>query len=68
MRPIAALAAAALALTALPAGAATVAVTADRMIDVASGAAIERPLLVITDGRITAVGRQGDPVPAGARV
>ena len=67
MRPIAALAAAALALTALPAGAATVAVTADRMIDVASGAAIERPLLVITDGRITAVGRQGDPVPAGAQ-
>ncbi|MFM8821172.1 MAG: amidohydrolase family protein [Phenylobacterium sp.] len=66
MRPIAALAAATLAFTAMPSGAATVAVTADRLIDVASGAAIERPLLVITDGRITAVGRQGDPVPAGA--
>ena len=53
-------------LAALPAEAATVAVTADRMIDVATGARVERPQVVITDGRITQVGRQGDAVPEGA--
>ena len=53
-------------LAALPVQAATVAVTADRMIDVATGARVERPLLVITEGRITRVGRQGDSLPEGA--
>ena len=53
-------------LAALPVQAATVAVTADRMIDVATGARVERPLLVITEGRITRVGRQGDALPEGA--
>ena len=52
-------------LAALPVQAATVAVTADRMIDVATGARVERPLLVITEGRITRVGRQGDSLPEG---
>lgn len=54
-------------LAALPAQAATVAVTADRMIDVATGARVERPQVLITDGRITQVGRQGDAVPDGAQ-
>jgi imidazolonepropionase-like amidohydrolase len=53
-------------LAALPVQAATVAVTADQMIDVATGARVERPLLVITEGRITRVGRQGDSLPEGA--
>jgi imidazolonepropionase-like amidohydrolase len=45
----------------------TVAVSADRLVDVASGKLVERPLVVITDGRIVSVGKQGDAVPAGAR-
>jgi imidazolonepropionase-like amidohydrolase len=44
----------------------TVAVSADRLLDVASGKYIGHPLVVITDGRIAAVERQGDAVPAGA--
>lgn len=46
--------------------AATVAVSADRLLDVASGRYVERPLVVIADGRIVSVGRQGDAAPAGA--
>ncbi|AWM78326.1 metal-dependent hydrolase family protein [Phenylobacterium parvum] len=65
MRRLASLAAA-LTLAAPVAQAATVAVTADRMIDVATGARIERPQVIITDGRIIQVGRQGDAIPAGA--
>ena len=45
----------------------TVAVSADRLVDVASGKLVERPLVVITDGRIVSVGKQGDSVPTGAR-
>ncbi|WP_333806552.1 Xaa-Pro dipeptidase [Phenylobacterium sp.] len=66
MRPIAALAAASLLLAAPAAGAGTVAVTADRMIDVATGARIDQPQVIITDGRIASVGRRGDALPAGA--
>ena len=44
----------------------TVAVSAERLLDVASGKYVDKPLVVIVDGRITAVGRQGDRVPAGA--
>jgi imidazolonepropionase-like amidohydrolase len=60
--------AAAVAAWAIAAGAqaATMAVSADRLLDVASGKYVEKPLLVITDGRITAVEHQGDKVPAGA--
>ena len=65
MRRLASLAAV-LTLAAPVAQAATVAVTADRLIDVATGARIERPQVIITDGRITQVGRQGDAIPAGA--
>ena len=51
---------------ALPAQAATVAVSADRLVDPATGKVADKPLVVIADGRIVAVGRQGDAVPAGA--
>lgn len=44
-----------------------VVVTADRLLDVRSGRMIERPQIVVRDGRIAAVGRAGDPVPADAR-
>ncbi|MFZ5662768.1 MAG: amidohydrolase family protein [Pseudomonadota bacterium] len=42
-------------------------VTADRLLDVRSGRMVERPQLLIRDGRIAAAGRAGDPVPADAR-
>jgi imidazolonepropionase-like amidohydrolase len=45
----------------------TVVITADRMLDVQTGRYVERPAITVTDGRITAVGRQGGAVPAGAR-
>jgi imidazolonepropionase-like amidohydrolase len=49
------------------ASARTVAVSADRMIDVLTGKTIERPVVVIVDGRISAVGPQDKvTVPAGA--
>jgi imidazolonepropionase-like amidohydrolase len=57
---------AALALSAFAAEAKTVAVTADRLVDVATGKEADKPQVIIVDGRITAVGKQGDPVPAGA--
>lgn len=52
---------------AVPALADTVVVTADRLVDVAAGRMVERPQITITDGRISAVGAQGDAVAAGAR-
>ncbi len=45
----------------------TVVVTADRMLDVVGGRMVDRPQIIITDGRITAVGAQGGEIPAGAR-
>ena len=45
----------------------TVVVSADRMIDVVAGHAIDKPQITVTDGRISAVGHQVDAVPAGAR-
>ncbi len=44
----------------------TVAVSADRLLDVATGRYIDKPLVMIVDGRIAAVAHQGDKVPAGA--
>src|SRR5215475_4359317 len=44
----------------------TTVVTAARMIDVLSGRVIDRPQILITDERITTVGRQGEPLPADA--
>ena len=45
----------------------TVVVTADHMLDVATGKTVDHPQITITDGRITAVGSQGASVPADAR-
>jgi imidazolonepropionase-like amidohydrolase len=43
-------------------------VRAARLLDVASGKYLDNPQVVVTDGRITAVGKAGDPVPVGAEV
>jgi imidazolonepropionase-like amidohydrolase len=53
-------------LSAATASAKTVAVTADKLVDVATGKEADKPLVIIVDGRITSVGKQGDAVPAGA--
>ena len=44
----------------------TVAVSAERLLDVKSGKYVEKPLIVITDGRVVSVGKAGDAIPAGA--
>jgi imidazolonepropionase-like amidohydrolase len=54
-------------LAAAAAHADTVVVTAERLLDVASGRTVEQPQLLITEGRIAAIGRRGDPRPEGAR-
>jgi imidazolonepropionase-like amidohydrolase len=46
--------------------AATVVVSAAHMVDVLTGKLVDHPQVVIVDGRISAVGKQGDAVPAGA--
>ena len=59
--------AAALAVAVVPAAdAKPVVVTADKLVDVATGQELNRPQVVVVDGRITQVGKQGDAVPAGA--
>lgn len=45
----------------------TVVITAARMLDVNSGQLVDKPLIVVEDGRIAKVARQGDPILAGAR-
>ena len=46
----------------------TVVVTADRLVDVVAGRAVDKPVVVITDGRIVSVGSQGSAaIPPGAR-
>src|SRR5262249_48193586 len=46
----------------------TVVVTADRLLDVLAGRTIERPAVLVVDGRIRAVGAQGTLAePEGAR-
>jgi imidazolonepropionase-like amidohydrolase len=44
----------------------TVVVTADKLLDVATGKELDKPLVIIVDGRITRIGKQGDAIPAGA--
>ena len=56
---IRAMGAACLALAGTAAMAATSVVTADRLLDVASGRLVDKPAIVIVDGRITAIGTQG---------
>ncbi|HYZ47832.1 MAG TPA: amidohydrolase family protein [Sphingomonas sp.] len=53
-------------IVAAPAPAATVAVTAAKMVDVLAGRTIDNPVVVITDGRITSVS-SGGAVPQGAK-
>ncbi len=55
-----------LVLAATPATAKTVVVRAAHMVDVLAGRTVDNVAVVITDGRITAVGKAGDAVPAGA--
>ena len=43
-------------------------VRAARLLDVATGKYLDNPQVVITDGRITAVGKAGDATPAGAKL
>ena len=57
---------AALLLTAAPATAKTVVVTAAHMIDVLDGKRVDDPQVTIVDGRIATVGHRGDAVPIGA--
>ena len=46
----------------------SVVVTADRMVDVVAGRMVEKPVVVITDGRIVSVGTRGSvKAPEGAR-
>jgi len=45
-----------------------VVVNADRMLDVVSGKLIDHPQIIIRDGRIASIGRQGAAIPAGATV
>ncbi|NKJ42774.1 amidohydrolase family protein [Novosphingobium sp. SG720] len=71
MKTIKSVALGAAALVALVAGTAqakTVVVRAAHMIDVLAGKRVDGAQVVVTDGRITAVGKAGDAVPAGAEV
>jgi len=53
---------------AAPAAAETVAISAASMVDVVSGKRVDKPLVIVTDGRIAAVGTQGSlQVPEGAK-
>lgn len=53
---------------AAPVAAETVAISAASMIDVVAGKRVDRPLVIVTDGRIVAVGTQGGlSVPDGAK-
>jgi imidazolonepropionase-like amidohydrolase len=55
------------ALMAGQAAARTVVITADHMVDVVAGKVVDRPMVVVVDGRIQAVGVQGQlQAPAGA--
>jgi imidazolonepropionase-like amidohydrolase len=49
------------------AGATTLAISADRLLDVRTGRYVDKPLVIVRGGRIAAVGRQGDPLPSGAQ-
>ncbi len=58
---------AALSFLAIGATAKTVAITADRLIEVETGKVISKPIVIVTDGRITAEGVQGSvTIPADA--
>jgi imidazolonepropionase-like amidohydrolase len=50
--------------SAAPAPAETLVVTADRMVDVLAGRMVEDPVVVVTDGRIAAIGTAGAQQPS----
>ena len=55
-------------LLATPALAETTFITADRMVDVLTGRMVEKPAILVVDGRITSIGRQGSlSAPADAK-
>jgi imidazolonepropionase-like amidohydrolase len=55
-------------LAAQPVFAETVVLTADRMVDVVAGRVVDRPVVIVTDGRISAVGEDGAiAIPMTAR-
>jgi imidazolonepropionase-like amidohydrolase len=60
------LAAGAVCATADAHAATTTVITAARMLDVQAGRYVEQPQIVVVDGRISAIGRAGDPLPADA--
>lgn len=49
------------------AAAETVVITAARMLDVEKGAIVDRPVIVVTDGRIASINRGEPNAPAGAK-
>lgn len=53
----------------LSAGGQAVVITADRLLDVRSGAYVEKPVIIVRDGRIAEVKRHGETIatPAGAQ-
>lgn len=53
---------------AIPATAKIVVVRAAHMVDVLAGRTVDNVQVVVTDGRISAVGKAGDAVPAGAEL
>ena len=55
-----------LAAVVMPATAKTVVVRAAHMVDVLAGRTVDNVAVIITDGRITAVGKAGDAAPAAA--
>ena len=55
-------------IVATPVAAKTSYITADRMVDVLTGKAVEKPLITVTDGRISAIGKQGAVLPKDADV
>ncbi|MEA9605013.1 amidohydrolase family protein [Xanthomonas campestris pv. plantaginis] len=67
VRMSALLVAAGCACTSLSAQAQTTVITAARLLDVQAGRYVERPQIDVVAGRITRVGRQGDPVPPQAQ-
>ncbi|MEC3888221.1 amidohydrolase family protein [Xanthomonas campestris pv. papavericola] len=67
VRMSALLVAAGCACTSLSAQAQTTVITAARLLDVQTGRYVERPQIDVVAGRITRVGRQGEPLPPQAQ-
>src|SRR4051812_19737752 len=55
------------AIASLPAFADTTVISAAHLIDVVAGKVVDQAQVTIVDGRISAVGHQGDKIPEGAK-